>query len=108
MCSSDNLARLALTICPDLEKLRSDVALLARIQRYFQVACATIGYLRDSWAQYWREDVLGGGVHPFSVEVVHLTFYLVYSFLRHWLASTTGINVPAPHKVALHSGMDWG
>ena len=38
---------------------------------------------------------LGGG-HLLRVEVVHLTFYLVYSFLRHRLASTTGINVP-PH-----------
>ena len=84
-------------MCPDLEKLRSDVALLAGMQRYFRVACATIGYLRDAWAQYWREDVSGGGgVHLFRVEVVHLMFYLVYSFLRHCLASTAGINVP-PH-----------
>ena len=60
MCSSDNLARLALTMCPDLEKLRSDVALLAGMQMYFQGACAMIGYLRDAWAQYWREHVLGG------------------------------------------------
>ena len=41
-----------------------------------------------------------GEVHAFRVEVVHLTFYLVYSFLRHWLASITGINVPPPtHKL---------
>ena len=83
-------------MCPDLEKLRSDVALLAGMQRYFRVACAMIGYLRDAWVQYWRERVLGGGVHPFRVEVVHLTFYLVYSFLMHRLASSVGINVP-PH-----------
>ena len=30
------------------------------MQRYFQAACATIGYLRDSWAQYWREDLWWG------------------------------------------------
>ena len=39
-------------MCPDLEKLRSDVALLAGMQRYFREACATIGYLKDAWAQY--------------------------------------------------------
>ena len=60
MCSFDNLARLALTMCLALEKLRSDVALLARMQMYFWAACATIGYLRDAWAQYSREDVWGG------------------------------------------------
>ena len=100
MCSFDNVAHLALTMCPDLEKLHFDASLLARMQRYFRVACVTIGHLRDAWAQYWREDVFflgGGGVHPFRVEVVHLTFYLVYSFLTHWLASTTGIEVPAPN-----------
>ena len=47
-------------MCPNLEKLRSDVALLAGMQRYFRAACATIGYLRDAWAQYWREHVLRG------------------------------------------------
>ena len=83
-------------MCPNLKKLRSDVALLVGMQRYFWAACSTTGYLIDAWAQYWREHVFGGGVHPFRVEVVHLMFYLVYSFLRHWLASTAGINVP-PH-----------
>ena len=47
-------ACLALTMCHDLEKLHSDVALLAEMQRYFQAACAMIGYVRDAWAQYWR------------------------------------------------------
>ena len=59
-CSSDNLARLALTMCPALEKLRCHVALLPRMQRYFWAACAVIGYLRDAWGQYSREDVSGG------------------------------------------------
>ena len=59
-CSFDNLARLALTICPALEKLRSDVPLLVGMQRYFWAVCATMGYLRDAWAQYSREDVCGG------------------------------------------------
>ena len=45
---------------PTLEKLRSDIALLAGMQRYFWAACATMGYLRDAWAQYSREDVWGG------------------------------------------------
>ena len=57
MCSFDNVARIALTMCPDLEKLRSDVALLAGKQRHFLAACATIGYLRDTLAQYWRQDI---------------------------------------------------
>ena len=60
MCSSNNVARLALNMCPNLEKLRSDVALVARMQRYFWVAYVTIGYLRDACAQYWREDVWRG------------------------------------------------
>ena len=47
-------------MCPDLEKLHSDVALLAGMQRYFLAACAMTGYLKDAWAQYWREYVLGG------------------------------------------------
>ena len=59
--SSNNVARLALTMCPDLEKLHSYVVLLAGMQRNFWVACATIVYLKDAWAQYWREDVCGGG-----------------------------------------------
>ena len=92
-------------MCPDLEKLRSDVALLAGMPRYFRAACATIGYLRDAWAQYWREHVFGGEFMRSGVEVVHLTFYLVYSFLRHWLASTAGINVP-PHTRS-HSTVAW-
>ena len=90
-------------MCPDLEKLRSDVALLAGMQRYFRAACATIGYLRGAWAEYWRDGArFLGGVHAFRVEVVHLTFYLVYSFLRHRLASTAGINVTPLHKVMFH------
>ena len=30
------------------------------MRRYFWAACATMGYLRDAWAQYSREDVWGG------------------------------------------------
>ena len=60
MCSSNNLTFLVLTMWPTLEKLRFNVALLAGMQRYFPGACATIGYLRDVWTQYLREDVLQG------------------------------------------------
>ena len=110
MCPSDNLARLALTMCPDLEKLRSDVALLARMQRYFQAACATIGCLRDAWAQYWREHVLGG-------EFMRSEWK---SFTSCSILSTPSLGIGLPlllesmyppphtHKVALHRGMDWG
>ena len=108
MCSCDNLARLALTMCPDLEKLRSDVALLAGMQRYFRAACATIGYLKDAWAQYWREHVLGG-------EFMRSEWK---SFTSRSILSTPslGIGLPLllesmylpPHKVTLHRGMDWG
>ena len=44
-CSSENLARLALTMCPNLEKLRFDVVLLAGMQRYFRAACVGISIL---------------------------------------------------------------
>ena len=43
------------------------------------MACGTIGYLRDAWSQYWREDVVGGGVHPFRVEVVHFTLEMCHA-----------------------------
>ena len=58
MCSSSNLTRLALTICPTLQKLWSNVVLLIGIKRYFWVAYATIGYVGDAWAQQLREHVL--------------------------------------------------
>ena len=38
---------------------------------------------------------LGRGVHTFGVEVVHFAFYLAFSFFRQWLASSSGIDVPA-------------
>ena len=63
MCSSDNLACLALTMCPDLEKLRSDVALLEGMQRYFRAACAMIGYLRRL-GPILEGAHFGGGVSP--------------------------------------------
>ena len=47
--------------------ISSDVALLIGMQGYFRVTCATIGYLRDAWAQYLRADVLGG-------EFIHLAW----------------------------------
>ena len=50
----------------------------------------------------------GERVHSFKVEVFHFSFYLVYSFARQWLASTTGIDVPALYKVILYQGIDWG
>ena len=55
-------------MCPDLEKLRSDVALLVGKQRHFLVACATIGYLRDTLAQYWGRDV--GCVSELLLQVI--------------------------------------
>ena len=47
-------------MCPALQKLHSGVALRAGMQRCFWATCTTIGYLRDAWAQYSREDVWGG------------------------------------------------
>ena len=107
MCSFDNLACLVVTMWPTLEKLRCDVAVLVGMQRHLWVACAMIAYLRDAWAQCLRENILGA-VHPFRVEVIYFMFYLVYFFLRQWFAFATGINVPVPHKVTLHQGMNWG
>ena len=77
MCSSEILARLALTICPTLEKLRSNVALLAATKMHFWTTCTTIENLREAWAQYLREFILGGGIQPFIIEVAHLTFYQI-------------------------------
>ena len=75
-------------MCPNLEKLRSNLALLAGMQRYFQGACATIGYLRDAWAQYWREDVWGGGEgSPFVQSGSRSPHVLSCLFLPYTLAS---------------------
>ena len=49
----------------------------------------------------FERERFGRRFHSFRVEVVHFMFYLVYSFLRQWLASSTGSDVPGPHKVTL-------
>ena len=48
----------------NLEKLRSDVALLAGMQRYFRVACATIGCGNPG---YSGGVAMGAGQHRGSI-----------------------------------------
>ena len=50
------------------------------------MACATIGYLRDAWAQYWREHVLGG-------EFIRSEWK---SFTSHSILSTPSLGIALP------------
>ena len=67
-----------------------------------------MGYLKDAWAQYSREDVWGG-------EFIRSEWksFTLYSILR-FPSSDNGLPLavesmyPAPHKVTLHRDMDWG
>ena len=106
-CWSNNVANLALTVCPNLEQLQFDVVLLVGMQRCFHEISAMIGYLRDACTQYWREDVWGGEFIRSEWKLFTARAILSCPSLRHWLASTTRIDAPAPHKVTLHRGMDW-
>ena len=95
-------------MCPDLEKLRFDVAATCGDAKVFLGGLCHDRVPKRRLAPILGGARLGGGSSSLRVEVVHLTFYLVYSFLRHWLGSTAGIIVRPPYKVAVHRGMDWG
>ena len=102
MCSSDSLSRLVVTICPALEQLHSDMALLTGTSRYSRATSATRENLRDAWAQYLSEGVFWGETHPFRVEDANFTFLIFYSSLWNWFASSPKIDATAPHIVTFH------
>ena len=58
-------ACLAFAMCPILEKVRSNVALLVGMQKYFLVSSATEGNMREDRNQQARELVFWE-VHPFK------------------------------------------
>ena len=78
------------------------------IQRYFWAACATIGYLREAWAQYLREDVWGGEFIRSKWKSFTSRSILAIPSQGNGFPLLLKSMYPHTHKVTLHQDMDWG